>query len=854
MALEHRVPSIPRRPAGASSAFEALRDRGIRILQELAGELWTDYNLHDPGITILEQLCYGLTELLYRIDFPVEDHLTGPDGRIDFRGQALHRPESALPCRPTTPEDYRRAILDAVPGVENVWVDPWPAPVAREGPPRGGGESVSPWTGVHRVRLHLDHETPDARRLREQVRAWFHAHRNLGEDLHPEVTTVDEVPCRLGIRLEVAGSRAPEEILAQVYALARRHVAGRGDRPTAGAGGERSLEQAFDGPLAPGGVAGSWTLPRAGRVHLVDLVARVRGVEGVAEVGDLYLEVDGVAHRSSLERVSDAGVLCLHVPRSGSDPERVELTRAGRPVPLSGALVREKYRELSDAERHAERDRRAASSLYRLPTGQSRGDAPYRSIQEEFPAAYGVNRFGLPESATDAERARVAQLKAYLVPLEQLLANRMAGISRLRDLFSIGDPGGPTAWYHVLGDDEVPGVDELWREDPGPVLEEAFHGFDGLDHRWERRNRLLDHMLAVYGERFDPAPVHRLQEGDAPVRALEEVVRAKAAFLRHVMTVGRDRGGAFDHTRPSWGEGEDGGGAENVSGFQRRVGLLLGFPDPGSRSLVEPLDRHGLRLVPHERVEEALDGRAGPSPVDGDQTLEPLPPGAPRDGLGLEELTRTVARLGVEVLSDLLFARGADPAGYRVGREGDRWVVVFRPGAGERRWKVGEFEARSAALEAARDLQAWLRALNRACEGVHVLEHVLLRPEGGTVGPEVAGRSAQELWAHFYPHRVTLVFPAWPARCRDGGFRTLAEETARRNAPAHLHLACHWLDPSDMADFEGRLRRWLVARADASADPEERDAAAGALVERILAWEDARDASPAGGAGEDGSR
>ena len=36
--------------------FEALRKEGIRHIQELAGTIWTDYNIHDPGVTIVEQM------------------------------------------------------------------------------------------------------------------------------------------------------------------------------------------------------------------------------------------------------------------------------------------------------------------------------------------------------------------------------------------------------------------------------------------------------------------------------------------------------------------------------------------------------------------------------------------------------------------------------------------------------------------------------------------------------------------------------------------------------------------------------------------------------------------------------
>ena len=39
--------------------FNRLRTEGMRYLGELSGHVWTDHHTHDPGITILETLCYA---------------------------------------------------------------------------------------------------------------------------------------------------------------------------------------------------------------------------------------------------------------------------------------------------------------------------------------------------------------------------------------------------------------------------------------------------------------------------------------------------------------------------------------------------------------------------------------------------------------------------------------------------------------------------------------------------------------------------------------------------------------------------------------------------------------------------
>ena len=54
-----------------SQDYEYLRKAGQQYIESLAYKLWTDYNEHDPGITILEVLCYAITELGYRTNFNI---------------------------------------------------------------------------------------------------------------------------------------------------------------------------------------------------------------------------------------------------------------------------------------------------------------------------------------------------------------------------------------------------------------------------------------------------------------------------------------------------------------------------------------------------------------------------------------------------------------------------------------------------------------------------------------------------------------------------------------------------------------------------------------------------------------
>ncbi len=110
----------PSRPESISLDFEKLRAEGIKRLEEWAPFIWTDFNAHDPGITILEVLCYAVTDLAYRTRLPLEDLLAS--GPKDKKLKKFFEAEEILPTCPVTSNDYRKLIID-VPGVKNAWLE-----------------------------------------------------------------------------------------------------------------------------------------------------------------------------------------------------------------------------------------------------------------------------------------------------------------------------------------------------------------------------------------------------------------------------------------------------------------------------------------------------------------------------------------------------------------------------------------------------------------------------------------------------------------------------------------------------------------------------------------------------------
>ncbi len=105
--------------------FYRLRREGIEFIAQMGSRLWTDYNVHDPGITVLEALCYAITDLAYRIDWNIADILAPEvapsDPREPFPNQAFFTARQILTVNPVTTDDLRRLLID-LDGVRNAWL------------------------------------------------------------------------------------------------------------------------------------------------------------------------------------------------------------------------------------------------------------------------------------------------------------------------------------------------------------------------------------------------------------------------------------------------------------------------------------------------------------------------------------------------------------------------------------------------------------------------------------------------------------------------------------------------------------------------------------------------------------
>jgi hypothetical protein len=572
-------PAISRLPPGRGLDYDKLRSDALQFVQETAGATWTDFNEHDPGVTTLELLCFSLTELSYRATFPVTDILAGPDGIIDTRRQALYIPRRILPGEPSTINDYRKLLVDRVPGLGNAWFVPAATPQAVN--------------GLYDILLYApdaddcvcEGEPPNP--LLTQALGVYARHRALCEDVR-RATLLRPLRTIVAATAEIDRCDEPEAIAAELLYRAGKFLAPELRRRPIAEFMEQGVatSRIFEGPLLRNGfIADSELGAKAERIDSTELISVMASCPGVLSVNELTVRIGRRIYRAPdtidvprsqilrLDPGLDAKVFPIKLTRHGSlcrlDPNRVrqELTRRWRNHRRTYPLARDYQQAIA------------------MPRGRHRDLGDYSSIQALYPETYGVGPRGLSADALPLRRAQARQLKGYLLVFEQLLADYLAQLAHARDLLSI-QPSPDRSYFGQSLAAVIPDAGELLI-DPQAI--------DTLRHdgdRWiDRRNRFLDLLLALYAEDASTA-LPNLGCNTDPGDHGEKTIEAKLGLLNQLAKATRIRGRGFDYLAET--------AARNVAGMEIKSRLQLEIKpagDPAAAAAGEPTRK--LYLVEH---------------------------------------------------------------------------------------------------------------------------------------------------------------------------------------------------------------------------------------------------------------
>lgn len=472
--------------------FQVLRREGLKHIGDLSGKIWTDHNTHDPGVTILEVLCYALIDLGYRTTLPMEDLLAETQAAPAASGDDADRPRhenfftplEILSCNPTTVLDYRKLLLD-VDGVRNAWLEP----VGADGPPhlyvlrasdergfelqcRPGGKDgfesrPNPvvLNGLYSVLIQKETDADD-KQVFKSVREMLAAHRNLCEDFNA-ITIL--CPLEIGVCADVeidVGADAAAVYEAIIRAL-RSYIAPELKYYTLKEllDKGRAIEDVFAGrPFLRSRSAGFVDTKELEALHLreelfgSDLYSAVLGVGGVVAIRNISFQTSVSPEGDTIQRVR---VPPGFVAEFSLDRTCVQLQTTRGVLSLDKERIHRRLQEGSKPNRGLEH------LDLPVPTGRYLPDlAEYFSIQHDFPLVYGIGKGGLSDKEKPLRKAQAKQLKGYLLFYDQLLANYLAQLANLRHVFSLREeskrPQSAKHTYFGQGLESVPDGEGLF--------------------------------------------------------------------------------------------------------------------------------------------------------------------------------------------------------------------------------------------------------------------------------------------------------------------------------------------------------------------------------------------------------
>ena len=205
---EERKQPFIRQEAQEQALFSRLQAHTLEEVQRMSGNVWTDYNVHDPGVTLADVANYGLAELDYKLGFPLADYLTREDGVFDPERHGLFLPRDVYTTTPVTTEDYRRLMLDNIPEIEDVMVE-W------DDNQCGYDIRFTP----------SPFEEGNEAYIANRIGEIYHAHRNLCERLN-NVSSVHREKLEFQAELEMKPGGDATLLLARIYATILRYLSG----------------------------------------------------------------------------------------------------------------------------------------------------------------------------------------------------------------------------------------------------------------------------------------------------------------------------------------------------------------------------------------------------------------------------------------------------------------------------------------------------------------------------------------------------------------------------------------------------------------------------------------------------
>lgn len=834
--------------------YKFLRQAGMQHIESMAHKLWTDYNTHDPGITFLEVLCYAITDLGYRIDFPIPDLVARPLEESSDLGDIFPTAKSIFTTKPITESDYRKLFID-IPGVKNAFVrknlkakvhmhcslkdevtpqDP-KGKLSYESDLLPDYEKKDSFIlkGLNDVFFELDSnfkqlEEDDPIRIAkvqevsEAIIESYHSNRNLCEDL-VEVEEVGEYEFQVCGDIEIDKTANAQEVVVEILFRIQEHVSPSVKRYTL----DELLEQGkttdaiYNGPVLEHGFITDEELESANiktEIRLSDLVQIVMETPGVASVRDLSImscpcnQEEGMP-KEECEPEENPWKICFppafdKVIKLCLKNSVLNIFKDVIPINIDPDEVALAFEEKFKAHNEA---LELTYDDIEIPEGKYLNNGTYHSIQNDLPGIYGIGLEGLSPRESKERHAQALQLKAFLTFFDQILATYFSHLHNIGKLLS-GNMQGSNTYYL----DELKDIKQLEKvlKNNAEYQQDAFVALNKLDNYVDRKGKLLDHLLARFAENMNEYVFLMIDLFGLETR--EASLWHKARLLSEYGELGYRRAGAMNYLDVPDGIWD----TLNVSGLQHRIARLLGIRDYSRRDLT----KYNFETFPE----------ADADPTDEWRWRVRYPDNSVVFTSNKKYDTKEEAESQLWKSIPLAW----DTENYHLQQTADetQWFFNLLDKSQEIVARHIKFYAdKSEAEKAIQDFAAYM--FDKVTdEGFFLFENIFLRPDAGD--PDATDKfmdiCVDENCEQCQPEdpfsfRLTIVFPGWTRRFSNLHFREFAEQIIRSEVPAHILTRICWIgslpekdaedpQPSQMEQLEKLYRQWLEHRMQSPAN------------------------------------
>lgn len=770
--------------------FDLLLKQAIALTQQFSSHAWTDYNLHDPGITILEQVCFAITDLAYKTDFPIEDLLTDVKGNINRKQNAFFEKEKVLTCNPITVNDLRKVILDEFPEVDNVMLLPVKS--------RHSSEYIK---GLYQLIIRLnsnhlgvvDNNHAGRNSIEQRVMNCFLDKRNVSEDLCGCITTLEPQKIQFSADIIIQYNTTPEEVLANIInnleLLLNPKVTRYSEKELLQKG--MRLEEIYSGPLLKNGFIPDDALKAmSDTIDPIELANIISQVEGVIFVKKLLKkdtpELDGWKP-IKLEKGFCPSIDITYFV------ENVRLIADDYIVPVNRKLL---YELISRTEQLVGQRRKVylpPGDSEHIRMGNYRHAGSYHSLQKHFPTVYGIGAGGLSSHESDERKAAARQLKGYLLFFEQIMANYLAQLENIGRFYSTLDaPDDQHSYFHqplyqiprieellsafTSGKAESNNWDEFIANRSNDYIKALDKAIETPETRSSRKERVVDHLLARFNIQVNGLPaLHYFNlycQGNNREKA-QFMYQWKGDILKHCIENSYNKVKAFNYLDNN----------NHLSGFERNVAMFLHLNMKKSKRLTTIFETGNIAFVaektemdfssPHhvDIISTEMDGVeieiiSGSDEVFSLGNLDKLIVGGIVDDYGY-----IFRYQRIDVLK-----YGISLANYKIVCPSDTEFLIIYKAPQEEKWSIiGRRLTKHDAISSLEKLVDYLKKISIQSEGFHMMEHLLLRPEIhlSTFGFRLIGSSGEILiqnhqWCTFEEREIFLDWMLYARDLADG--------------------------------------------------------------------------------------